>query len=243
MNKSKVLSIADIESIARQNLSNFEGEENYEGEEGYDGLEEGYEGAENAFDGEDFVQYDGINLAKNGGQTYTITLTNGNAAPRTALLSGGILTNAVGLIRTGAFNDKNNAVGLSGAGNPTTLETLVEFFRRNALRLNTLQITSSDSQQIYQQMIVQRESPFRIMDSKIINLGAHVSPGDFKDKMVIVPAAQYGLQFDDQTRVEITIPGLATTTITLFTGPILNTAAGLERKVARATRRTRRTRK
>lgn len=230
-----ILSLDELENIARKNLSNFEGEENYEGVDEFEG--------DDAFEGDDFVQYDGINLAKSGGKTYTINIVNANAAARTVVLSPGISGTTVGLMKTGAFTDKAAAVGLSGSGSPQPLEILTEFTRRNALRINTIQITSSDPSQILQQMLVQQETPFGVMESKIINLAAHVSPSDTKDKMVIVPAKDYALQFDDQTRVELLIPGLASTVITLYTGPILNNAGALAKKVNRAMRGGRRSRK
>ncbi len=235
--EGKVLSLQEIENIARKNLSNYEGEENYGGEENYEG-EDSYEGMD-PFGGDDFVEYDGINLNKDGGNMYTLTLTNANAAPRVALLSAGIVSTSIGLIKTGAFNDANNAAGLSGAGSPKAIELFTEFCRRNPTKISMMQILSTDPAQIYSTMIIRNESPFRDLDSRLINFGSHVSPADNKDKLVIVPTHLYKLQFDDQNRVEFTVPGLATTTITFFIGPLLNTAGALNKKYNKAIRKTR----
>lgn len=233
----KILSLAEIESIARENLSNFEGEQ-YEGEqyegESYEG--ESYEGVD-AFGGDDFVQYDGINLAKNGGQTFTFTVANANAATRTVALCGGIDRNFVGLVKTGAFNDVNNAAGLTGSGQPKAIEVFTEFVRNNPLRISTIQIASTDAAQTYQTMVMKMDSPFRDLESKNIPLQAHVSPGDFKDKLVIVPAHQYGIQFDNQTVLLLPIPGSSTATITIYVGPILNASGALANKYSKAVKR------
>ena len=229
--QGKILSLSDIESIARENLSNFEGEE-YEGYEG-----EQYEGGFDTFGGDDFVEYDGINLAKNGGQTFTFTVANANAAVRTVALCGGLDPNFTGLIKTGAFNDVNGAAGLSGAGQPKAIELFTNFVRNNPLRVTTIQIVSTDSAQIYQLMVMKMDSPFRDLESRNIPLSAHVSPSDTKDKMVIIPAHQYGVQFDNQTILTLPIPGSSTATITIYVGPILNASSALNSKYKKAVRR------
>lgn len=231
---NKILSLKDIEQIARENLSHFEGDEdNYEGDS--------YEGVD-AFDGDDFVQYDGINLAKNGGQTFTFTIANANAALRVAALCGGIDPNFVGLVKTGAFNDVNGAAGLSGAGQPKSIELLTNFIRHNPLRISTIQIASTDAAQTYQTMVIKFDSPFRDLESKNIPLQAHVSPGDFKDKLVIVPAHQYGMQMDNQTQILLPIPGNSTATITIYVGPVLNSSGALAKKYTKAVRKVSRPR-
>ncbi|ADY51450.1 hypothetical protein Pedsa_0878 [Pseudopedobacter saltans DSM 12145] len=207
----------DLENEANQ-LSNFGGGIGYVGH------------------GDDFLEFAGsaASFADAGSEAkpFIVSLTNSGAAARTVLLSPGLIADAVGLMKTGAFNDKSGAAGLSGAsGSPGTIEEFNAFIRHFPSLISGFKIASDNVAQMDQSITIVKRSPFKQHASLVIATGTYASEGNFNTKILTVPRPFF---MDCQTAIEyIVLPGTSVT-LTLMVGTSLNIAKALREKTQRA---------
>ena len=165
-------------------------------------------------------------------KTYQVQITNASGGTLVALLCPGLIPNRVGLIATGAFNDKNNTAGLSAStSSPGSIEMFNWFMQKFPSLVAGVKLVSNNIVQISQSMTIQQESPFRIHDSLIIDWGTFQSENSFNGNLLTVDMPFY---MDQQTRIEVPILAGATLGIIFFVGVSLNTAMALREKVDRA---------
>ena len=240
------LSLRQLEDFANGNLSSFDGE-NYEGEQ-YEGEQyegEQYDGYDDEFDGytgynDDFVDFGGFNKsfanAADSGRLFVMTLTNPNAASRTALLCPGYLyypgSTMNGAVLDGAFNDTTGAAGLTGGGSPKTVNEFFAFIGTAPVQVAGIKIESTVAAQVSQQLIIEHLSPFKTLEQHIINLGSYQNENTFRDKIVTIPTPN--LVLSSHTKIYLPIVGTSTCTVTFLAGAVLNPAAALTKKIGRA---------
>ncbi|MGZ3999151.1 MAG: hypothetical protein ACXVIY_00910 [Mucilaginibacter sp.] len=209
---------ADLERAAG-NLSSFGG-----GGGGYIGL------------GDDFLEFTG----KQGsfvdpidkGKLYTITLTNANASQRIAILCPGLLyTAAVGLMVEGAFNDANGAAGLSGAGSPEALQYFNAFMHNYPTICVGFKVTCSNVIQMDNVITIQKQSPFKIHATRIINPAVYADEANPQTGLISVQESFY---MNDQTLISYAVAGSTSVSLGLFFGVSLNISNALREKVTRA---------
>lgn len=170
--------------------------------------------------------------ATHKGKLYTVTISNANANPRTALLCPGLLyETAVGLATDGAFNDAAGAAGLSGAGAPLALVYFNSFIRYFPTIVAGFRISTTNVVQFDQVFTVFKQSPFSQEATRIINPGAYVDPINPNTNLVIVPESFY---MDNQTVVQYPVLGNTSVSIMLFFGASLNIANALYAKAETA---------
>lgn len=241
--------LRELEAFANDNLSSYNGDdyegEGYEGDgyegDGYEG--DGYEGDFDGYTGEndDFVDFGGFNKsfanAADSGRIFVMTLTNANAANRTALICPGYLWvpaggSATGAAAEGAFNDTTGAIGLSGAGSPKTITEFFAFIANSPVAVAGIKIESTVATQVSQQLIIEHMSPFKTMEQQIINLGSYQNENTFRDKIVTIPTPN--LVLSSNTKIYLPIVGTSTCTVTFLAGAIANQAYTLQKKMSRA---------
>ncbi len=170
-----------------------------------------------------------------GIQTYQLTLTNAALATRNALLSPGILSNAAGLIATGAFNDTNGDAGLSGAGSPRPINFFNAFTYQNPFVLYGMKIQSTDATQIDQVIGFTPQSPFnRSLQSQDIPIGLYNNQDSQQDKTAFVDLSPYAIILGNQTELLLPVVASSTCTLILFVGPVVNLSAILDAKMSGA---------
>ena len=185
---------------------------------------------------DDFLDFAGnaasfAEIAKEA-KPFTFTLTNANAATRTALLSPGLIAAQAGIMATGAFNDKNAAAGLSAAsGSPGTIEEFIAFFRLFPSLISGFKISTDSVTQMDQSMTIMKRSPFNQHSSTIIPIGTYASEQNFNTKILSVPRAFF---LDSQTLIEYPVLGLTSVTFTFMVTTSLNIAKALRDKTAKA---------
>ena len=245
------LSLRQLEDFANGNLSSFDGNDGYEGEgyegEGYEGdfsgmNDDGYEGDFDGYTGagDDFVDFGGYNKtfanAAESGRIFIMTLTNANAASRTALLCPGYLyypgTTMNGAVLDGAFNDTTGAAGLTGAGSPKSVTEFFAFVSNSPVAISGIKIESTLATQVSQQLVIEHMSPFKTLEQQIINLGSYQNENTFRDKIVTIPTPN--LIMSNNTKIYLPIVGSSSCTITFLAGAILNPAHALQNKQSRA---------
>lgn len=208
----------------------------YEGDMGDLALMDSYLG-----DDDDMLDFGGINLnfatEIGRGRVFNITLTNTAVATRFAFISPGLVyvpgSELDGVIRTGAFSDRDGNAGLSGAGSPQSIEFLLSFFYGNPTRFGGFKISSDTVSGIEQIYSLIPESPFRTLESDEFILSSYTDENNFKDKVVTVPR---DFQMDNQSKFLVVIPASTIITITLFGGSVLNAALALDKKASVAKR-------
>ncbi|MCX6265867.1 MAG: hypothetical protein NTW16_00715 [Bacteroidetes bacterium] len=242
------LSLRQLEDFANGSLSSFDGDE-YEGDgyadeyEGdFDGYADEYEGDFDGYTGagDDFVDFGGYNKtfanAAESGRLFIVTLTNANAASRTALLCPGYLyypgSTMNGAILDGAFNDTTGAAGLTGSGSPKSVTEFFAFVSNAPVAISGIKIESTLASQVAQQLIIEHMSPFKQLEQQIINLGSYQNENTFRDKIVTIPTPN--LVLSNNTKIYLPIVGSSTCTITFLAGAILNPAHALQQKLGRA---------
>jgi hypothetical protein len=173
---------------------------------------------------------------------FTVTLVNTFTSVKQALLSPSYSPslpagNAGGApIADGAIVTVG-ADTLTASGSPKTIAELLKFIERNPARLIGMKITSNATDQLAQQVVVQRKSPFATLQDEFIDLASYTREEANNDKMVTVRGLNY--QFDDQTEIRFPVAAGAAgtptrTTITLYFGAVLNPASALNKKSAKA---------
>lgn len=212
------MSARDLENEA-ENLSNYSG-----------GLV-GYIGA-----GDDFLDFagDAVSLASahRNAKPFSVTITNSTANPHTLLLCPGLIDDATGIMKTGAFPDINGVAGLSGAsGSAGTIELFLAFIRKNPSIISGFKIGSPSAGQMEQSITLEKESPFGKHSTKSIIPGTWATENNFNTAIITVPESFF---MDNQSKIAYTVLGNTSVTLTLMVGVSLNVAKALRSKVDRA---------
>lgn len=213
---NRMLTSSDLEDEAND-LSN------YTGGGGYIGM------------GDDFLNFSGNTGSFadpiSRGKLYTITLTNANAAARTARLCPGLLSNAVGLITDGAFNDVTGAAGLTANGTPQAIVYFNAFINQYPTLVAGFKVSTNNILQFEQDIVIYKQSPFKTHASRIINIAAYASEANPNTTLISVQESFY---MDNQTVIEYTVLGSTSVSIGLFFGVSLNIAYALRSKTEKA---------
>lgn len=235
MNELALQEARKLEREASARLSSYDGEGyeggfpmNYEGPDSYEGLEN-YAGINNIFAGE---------IDKR--TIYVVSIVNVAVATRTFNLIPGPRDGAAGAfpagtMATGAFNDTGGNAGLSGAGQPQSIEQFLYFIQNNPLKIYGFKIDSDVTAQLAQAVTIRGYSPFKSdpIHTDVVFPSTFTDENVYKDKTVTVKRAIDG---NSQTRVSIPVVASSTLTLTLFIGPIYNNAKTLNKKVGTAAR-------
>ena len=198
---------------------------NYSGGGGYVGIDDDFlsfagEGATGSF-------ADPINE----GKLYTLILTNANNSTRIARLCPGLLQNAAGLIQDGTFDDNSGAGGLSGTGSPLAIAYFNQFIYLFPSLVVGFKVSTSNINQFEMNMTIQKESPFKVHESRIINIASYASEANPNTTLISVLTSFY---MNNQTAILYPVLGSTTVSIGLYFGASLNIAHALEQKTSRA---------
>ncbi|HMV91791.1 MAG TPA: hypothetical protein PJ995_21585 [Cyclobacteriaceae bacterium] len=175
-------------------------------------------------------------LDKNLDKQFTVSITNVNAANRTARLYAGYFignsTLAPGQLVQGAFNDVNAAAGLSGnTEEAKSIAELMLFLNTCPTRLLAMKIDSNVQAQLNQNLVYQRNNPFFDEPSKIIRPKNFINQDTVTPTQVTYPV---DIQLDQLATFKMTFVGTSASYVTFFFGASLNIAYALEKKAARA---------
>ena len=197
----------------------------------YSGDDLGYTGY-----GDDFLEYNGNDQSSfldaiHKGKSFIFSITNANAATRTALFCPGLNGAATGLIADGAFNDVGGNAGLSATGSPGSINALNLFIRMYPTLVVGFKVTSSNLAQLEQPVTIQRESPFVIEQSRNIIPGMYASESNPNGQLITVGE---GFQMDYETRISYPILGGTTVNFALVFGPSLKVSKALTSKANKA---------
>lgn len=199
---------------------------NYGGGRGYDGR------------GDDFLQFSGPNGAGSfadpvhQGKIFNLTVSNTSAtAALIALLCPGLITTATGLIKDGAFNDTTNTAGLTASGSPGTIAFLNAFIQKFPSQIVGFKISSTNPSQFEQNIVLQKESPFKTHTSKPINVAIYASEANPNTQLITVKETFF---MDAQSKISYQILPNTTVTLGLVFGVSLNTAGALRKKTQKA---------
>lgn len=121
---------------------------------------------------------------------------------------------------------------LSASGSPKTIKEFLAFIMKNPTNLAGMRIGSTNTAQIQQQLTYRELSPFKDLQSRIIDLGAYTDENTYRDNMVTVPTPDLILSSD--MNLDIPILANSTTTITFFCGGVLSQSVALKNKRERA---------
>lgn len=193
-------------------------------------------------EGDDLLDFNGdgsdfsAELVNNLEKQFVLSITNANAATRTAVLFAGYLkgnaTLAPGQVVQGAFNDKFGAIGLSGnTESEKSIEELLLFTNWIPTRLIAIQMESNVPAQLAQQLVYQRLNPFRSEPTKSYRPNNFRNQNSFQNTLVSFPL---DCQMDTLSRMELPIVGTSTVRLTFFFGTSFNPVTALQRKTARA---------
>jgi hypothetical protein len=214
----------DLQYITRQaneEMSNYEGDEN-RGREytGYTGYKD------------DFVDFDGKGLSFASSiaanRVYTVTISNTTGANQTVLLCPSYVPSSANVVADGVIGGVANFIG---SGSPKTIANFLAWVNVNPTHVVAMRIQSTLAAQLQQTMTFTRKSPFKDLETDLINLGSFVNEANNNDKLVTINRP---FQMDNQTEISVPIPSTAVTTFTFFCGAVLNTAAALNNKFSKA---------
>lgn len=134
------------------------------------------------------------------------------------------------LVQDGA-NYSTTQQPLTVVGEPKPFQWFFNFVQKNPTRVVGFKITSTVATQIQTAVHFERQSPFRDLQTSILQLSNYQNEHTYQDKTVTVPIA---FQMDDQQRIRMTIRANSTMTITLFCGAVANLGKFLEKRAIRA---------
>lgn len=181
-------------------------------------------------------------------RVYSFTVTNGNNTDQTffltpgfdgqsysPLIGGGTGANmpfiAPGVLVQDGANYSTTQQPLTVVGEPKPFQWFFNFVQKNPTRVVGFKITSTVATQIQTAVHFERQSPFRDLQTSILQLSNYQNEHTYQDKTVTVPIA---FQMDDQQRIRMTIRANSTMTITLFCGAVANLGKFLEKRAIRA---------
>ncbi len=206
-----------IQRAADSDISNYDGRNSPEYYTGF---------------GDDFVDFDGQGLdfarAVQAKRIINFTIVNASTTvTRTVLLFPSYfpdLTNAQTLTDGASGN-------ITGSATPASIAHMQAWVMLNPTQVLAMKIVTNQTNQLAQTLYLRRKSPFKTLTTDYIPLNAFTSEVNNNDKMVTV---QSPFQLDNQTEIALDIVPSSTTTITLFCGAVLNTAAALNNKFKKA---------
>lgn len=245
------LSVDQIADMARNAFSAFDG---YQGRSAFDG----YLGVGDAFvdyqgEGRNFASVGGdmqfVMTVKNGGAAARrLLLVPGmdfNPLSRMVLSAGtgvtypkkGVLTDTATTEQGAAFT-MTNFLDLDGAafavgdyfiGSPKPLDMFYKWIAENPTSLYAIRVSSTDSNQVMQTITYRKQSPFKDLETRIINLGQQQTEDTYRDKLVTVMTPNMILS--NQTQLEMSIVASSTCTVTFFCNGSLNQSKLMQEKV------------
>ena len=245
------LSVDQIADMARNAFSAFDG---YQGRSSFDG----YLGVGDAFvdyqgEGRNFASVGGdmqfVMTVKNGGAAARrILLVPGMdyiPLSRMVLSAGtgvtypkkGVLTDTATTEQGVAFT-MTNFLDLDGAafavgdyfiGSPKSLDMFYKWISENPTSLYAIRVSSTDSNQVMQTITYRKQSPFKDLETRIINLGQQQTEDTYRDKLVTVMTPNMVLS--NQTQLEMSIVAASTCTVTFFCNGSLNQSKLMQEKV------------
>lgn len=183
-------------------------------------------------DEDDFLQFSG-DKKKN---VYTINIANAHATEtRTiAIFPGYFLDKANIKDSAGAAVDgilTDTIADVTITGKPKPVYELLEFAKLVPMRISEIKMLVSDSAQFENPFSVRKLSPFSELGSEDIVPSNYKNTQQFDDKRVEM--AFVDLQVDNQTVIYYTINPATSVTLNLFVNGVLNSAAALNKKVAK----------
>jgi hypothetical protein len=209
----------DLERFAAENFSSFEGDANF------------YTG-----EGDDMMDFGGPNRSfaneTQTGRIFVINLNNALATNETVVLLPGYTWKpgdsgnnwlVDGAIKTEGQNS------LVGTGSPKTIKEFLSFIMKCPTNIAAIRISSNNSTtQIEQQMTKRELSPFKDLESSIIDLGAYTNEQTYRDKMVTVPTP--GLVAGPETYLDLPVIASSICTVTFFCGGVISQSSALRKK-------------
>lgn len=243
--KQNLKSVKDLEAIARKNLSSFDG---FDGGNFYTGQGDPFidfqgEGKNFATIGQNDMQFI-VNIRNtHATETRRILLVPGwdfnpmdfrvipsadtvALAPKAGVLSEDAL--AANML------DLDAKANLIVSGAPKKLDLLYKWLAENPTALGALRVSSTDANQVMQTITYRKLSPFKDLETSIINLGMNQSEDTYRDKLVTVSTP--GMVLSNQTQLEMIIVPNSTCVITFFFGGSLNQSKLMQSKVNDAVR-------
>lgn len=233
-----------IEMAAFENFSNYAGELQSEQSLG-DDASANYIGEKDPW-----IDFGGIAktfadpIAK--GRIYTMNFKNTHATQfATILLTPGLLgiyDTVPGVIKSGTFLPRNASDGFDlsdpnklciGSGGPGSIELFKAFLQQQPLSVIGMKISASSPDQIEQNFELQRQTPFKTLETRPIFVAAHTDETANKDKVATV-AEQF--QLDNETQLSYLLLPNTSVVLTLFCGASLSIAKALKEKSTRAGR-------
>lgn len=212
-------------------LSAEEMEEQANGLSNYGGR--GYDGR-----GDDFLQFSGPSGAGSfadpvhQNKIFNLTITNtSSSVALTALLCPGLISTATGLIKDGTFTDVSATAGLTASGSPGTIAFLNAFVQKFPSQIVGFKISSTNPSQFEQNIVLQKESPFKTHTSKPINVAIYASEANPNTQLITVKETFF---MDAQSKISYQILPSTTVTLGLVFGVSLNTAGALRKKTQKA---------
>lgn len=216
------IGVMGMEDYAQNNFSSFEGNL-YTGE------------------GDHFLDFGGPNVSfaseKNTGRVFVVNITNELATTENVTLipgyswtPGATDADKKWLVDGDIYSDGGSpAKKIIGSGSPKTIKDFLSYISKNPTNLAGIRISSNNSTtQIEQQLTVRELSPFRDLQSNIINAGSYTNERAYKDKMVTVPTP--GVVLGPETEIILPVIGNSVCTVTFFCGAVLSTSAALKAK-------------
>lgn len=214
------ISPIDLQNFADDNFSSFEGESYYTGEDDqwldFGGPNQSFATEQSA--GRVFV----VNIINEFRENITVKLFPGYTwVPGESGENADIIID--GIIRSDAEGRR-----LMSSGSPKTIKELLGFIMKNPTNLNGIRISSTSQIQIQQQLVYKELSPFKDLQSRIIDLGTFTNENTYRDKMVTVPTP--GIIASSEIELSLPIIGNSTCTITFFFGGVLSASVALKNK-------------
>lgn len=212
---------ANLQYFANDNFSSFEGESYYTGE------------------GDQWLDFGGPNTSfateHSAGRVFLVNIKNDLTTTENVILFPGYTwyPGATGnnWLLDGAIKTVDTKT-LSATGSPKTIKELLSFIMKNPTNLNAIRISSSDATQVQQQMVYKELSPFKDLQSRIIDLGTFTNENTYRDKIVTVPTP--GIIASSEVELSIPIIAGSTCSITFFFGGVLSSSVAMKNKRSQA---------
>ena len=212
---------ANLQDFANDNFSSFEGESYYTGE------------------GDQWLDFGGPNTSfateHSAGRVFLVNIKNDLNTTENVILFPGYTwyPGATGnnWLIDGAIKTVDTKT-LSATGSPKTIKELLSFIMKNPTNLNAIRISSSDATQVQQQMVYKELSPFKDLQSRIIDLGTFTNENTYRDKIVTVPTP--GIIASNEVELSIPIIAGSTCSITFFFGGVLSASVAMKNKRSQA---------
>ena len=108
------------------------------------------------------------------GKIYNLTIINASSSlTSTALLCPGLIYNAQGLITDGSFTSQEGNSGLSAQGQPLAIAYFNAFVKYFPTLVAAFKVTTTNLNQMEQNVTIVKQSPFKQHESRIINVAIY----------------------------------------------------------------------